>query len=166
MDAVRVKSTRIVAAALLNKRDVPPTDPAGRVLARGHRPCFCTERHRARDVVHPSQRTLLISSPLRTRIGVWTDNRAERGRAVPAARVKADPPSFANGGPIGICSTRHDSVEPQFLLPSAGWQSHTCRPARSDRLPGAARRPARSAVRTVTTGVRTDCRGARHSADT
>jgi hypothetical protein len=113
-----------------------PTETVGRVLARGRRPCLYAERHRSRDAVPPSQHTLPISSALWTRIGVRNDNVADRGFTVRAARVKGNPPSFAANQPIRIGTTRYDSMEPQFLSPSAGWRPHTRHPARLGRLPG------------------------------
>jgi hypothetical protein len=147
MDAVRVKSTRMVASALLNKGGTSPTEMVGRawsqrrvatprwsrVRARGRPPQFCAARHQAFELTFSSQHALPRSLKLQPRIGVRGDKRADSLSAMDAAR------------PIrSACTTRHDSMEPQFLSPNAGWRLHTRHPAFSGRWPGVPRRPCRS----------------------
>ncbi len=61
MDAVRVRSTRTVAAALLNKGDWPVTDGVGRVLTTKGRYPFCAGRRPSQPSVLLSQHTLPMS---------------------------------------------------------------------------------------------------------
>ena len=58
MDAVHVRSTRTVAAALLNKGELPTTDKVVRVLATGGRFWVCARRHHPLEPACSSRHTL------------------------------------------------------------------------------------------------------------
>lgn len=122
MDAARIRSIRMVAAASLKKGGAHPTGAVGRVLARGRGFRAFAERHRSLSAIHPSQHALCGSSIVWTRIGVWTDHAVSRGLTDRVARLKGNLPSGGVSRTIRTGTTYGNPMEPQFLLPSAGWQ--------------------------------------------